>query len=997
MLMCIISITSYAQQRLVQGKVTDQMGSLLVGVNVYQKDNFSNGVITGPNGDYSIKIDKGKTIVFSFIGFEKQEVVIGDQTNLDIVLHDNAFDLEEVVAVGYGVQKKVSVTGAVTSIKNEELTRVPSGNVTKALVGKMPGLLTVERSGQPGYDGAELSIRGKSTFGNNSPLVIVDGVERSFSQLDPNEIESISILKDASTAAIYGVRASNGVILVTTKQGKDGKMSVTINHSYSVQTPAVKPDYLNAYEYASLINVACENQGVSKRFSDDEVEKYKKGDGYYYKSTDWYDKVFDLYAPMKQTNLTIRGGTEKSKYFFSLGYLDQKGMYDNAWHKRYNFRSNFETVITDRLTMHVNLGGRLQKRSDAISSANDVFYHTIRSLPTYRAYHPDGSLNFNGIAGTPIGVANELGTNRRNNDVFQSTLKIEYEIPKVEGLKATVLGSFDKHWDFNKRWKTPYTFYNYNKETKELEKMQGGSDRELYQRYSTSNKETFQFHLNYNKAFGSHSLDALLLFEQTLNEGNHFDAKRIGFLTSAIPELFAGNEDKQTNGGSRWESARQGYAARINYDYAGKYLVKASFRYDGSYIFEKDQRWGFFPSFSVGYRISEEDFFKEKLPFVDNLKLRASWGQYGNDRIKAFQYLSAYGYSRGFVNQGSYQKGITASVMPNHDVTWETASSTNIGADAMMWQGLLGMQIDLYKKRTEDILYARNASIPALLGASLPDENLAIVENKGLDLELTHQHSIGQVEYNVGGTFTYAKSEVIFFDEAEDINPLMKKTGLPFDQRFGYKSLGLFQSQKEIKGWADQDLNKNKSIKPGDIKYADLNKDGKITSEDRTHIGKGGFPEIVFGFKLGAKYKNFDFNAGFQGATNYTVYMSTEAALSFFQSGNSPKHIKDSWSETNKNARYPRLLLGQSTNNRRYSNFWMEDVTYLRLKNLSIGYTLNKELLNKVGIENCRFYVSGQNLLTWTNVNTFDPEISSGRGSSYPVAKVYNIGLSVNF
>ncbi|MDC1106192.1 TonB-dependent receptor [Prolixibacteraceae bacterium] len=992
----------------VKGSVMDAQGAPLPGATIVVKGT-TQGTITDFDGNYSLaNVPKGATLVYSFVGMTTKEAV-ADKSEIKIQLEDDAVSLSEVVAVGYGVQKKVNLTGSVASIKSEELLKTKTANITNSMVGKVPGLLSVQRSGQPGADQSEISIRGKSTFGNNAALVIVDGIERDFNQIDPNMIESITVLKDAAAAAVYGVRASNGVILVTTKKGKEGKASVTYTGSYGVQTPTKIPELMDAYTYASLINQAFVNEGQQPRYNEEEIQKFKAGTESGYQSTDWWNETFNKLSPITQHNLAVTGGSKKSNYYISVGMLDQKGMYDTSWFKRYNVRSNLETKIGDNLKVNLNLAARIEEKNNSgAGSVNadinntkntyrdgseKIFHGVLRAWPTKPVYNAEGNASYSGTPTNPVMDATENGYDNQKRNVFQSSLSFEYKFKKIQGLKAKALFSYDVNMTPRKKFVSPYNYYIYNKDDGTYDEKAVGAKTTIQKWFSQNNSTTVQLSLNYNKTFGKHQVAGLLLLEQV--EGNYdtFNAYREnGFLTNTFDQIQGGSDTNKNNNGNAKENGRIGYVGRFNYNYEGKYLFETSFRYDGSFNFPNGDKWGLFPSVSAGWRISEEDFIKDNFSFVDNLKLRASVGKFGNDRISQFQYIDAYQSVTGAVIGPDYMKGLGHPKVANPNVTWETAINYDYGLDLSLWRGGLSIEANYFYKHTNDILIKRGAEVPDTFGAQLPDENIAETENYGFELTLGHAGKIGNLKYDVSGNYTFARSKVIYWAEPTNVLPHQQQTGRPFDQFKGLKSLGLFQNEEEIKNWANQGK-KNKGIKPGDIKYEDFNGDGKIDGNDEQFLGKSKVPEIIYGLNLSLAYKGFDMNVYFQGASNFVTYLENQAAFSFMLEGNSPMALTDSWSPENTNARYPRLLIGQNANNIKRSSFWIEDASYLRLKNLNIGYNFNMK--NNKTIKNLRVYASGTNLFTWDKLDVFDPETPTGRGASYPPMKVYSLGLDI--
>lgn len=981
------------------GTVTEESGQPIPGVSITIK-NSTKGTTTDAEGRYSLSVaGKDEVLVFSFLGYEKQEIIVGDNKVIDVRLKSDLKNLEEVVVVGYGTQKKVDVTGSVSTVKGEVLTKAPNPNLANSLTGKMTGVITTQQSGKPGFDDPTFLIRGKSTFGDNGALVLVDGIERSFSRLDPNEIESVTVLKDAASAAVYGARAANGVVLITTKRGKEGKTKLNYTGSVGFQMPTLKPRLMDAYDYATYLNMAKVNLGENPRFTQDEISKYKDGTS---PSTDWWSEVLKKRAAIQQHNLTLSGGkSEGTKYFISLGLLDQGGLYDLSSFKKYNIRANIDNQVTKSLRVSLDIGGRYENLSQS-AIGDGLFSTVVFSKPTERPYTPDeiavGGLGSNGQNASPIGQAKYAGYSRTNNNVFQGTLQAHYDAPFIKGLSANLRYSYDRFFSDAKTFNKTYTYYTYDRAIDRYNEFQSGGGTNLSQGTAQDARVTLQTSLNYEKALGSHNLSALFLYEQSTYNYENLQASRVLYISQSIDQLFAGPELNQRNNGSASQTARRGYVGRVNYNYDERYLLQANFRYDGSFNFPNDKRWGLFPAVSAGWRISEEQFMKGN-HFINNLKLRASYGQFGNDRVAAFQYLTGFRFGTGSVIGGSYQSGIADIGIPNPNITWETATNTDVALEFGILNGKISGEVNYFYKRTKDILLPRNASVPTTFGATLPYENIGIVDNKGIEASLRYQDQVGKLKLLVDGNITLVKSKVIYMDEPADVEDRIKRTGQSFDQFFALEAAGLFQSQEEINSWAVQDGNGNKSIKTGDIKYVDINNDNIIDGKDIHKVGKSDIPQLVFGFNLSASYSGFELTANFQGATGFQQFLRYDP---FNLESNALSMFKDSWTEENPNARFPRLYAGMKQNNRETSSFWLYNASYMKLRNLELAYIFRKpNVLGKVGIGNLRLFVSGNNLLTFSKMKDFDPEtpnISPGTNAYYyPQMKTYNAGLSVEF
>jgi TonB-linked SusC/RagA family outer membrane protein len=994
------------QQKSISGKVTDSSGASLPGVSVIIKGTTS-GVITDMDGKYTItKVPDTGILQFSFVGMKTIEVPAGGKSTINVTLAEEAIGLDEVVAVGYGTQRRVTIAGSVATVENKSIVNIPVTNTANTLAGKLPGLIAVQRGGQPGADKSEISIRG---FGN--ALIIVDGVEQPFDQIDPSEIESFSVLKDAS-ASIYGARAGNGVILVTTKRGKAEKSKINFSTNYGFQAPTRFPKLADAVLYSTLRNEAYLNANpgdiANQPFTAEAISKYKSGTDPNYPNTDWYNEAFKKWSPIAQYNLNSSGGTDKIKYFLSMGYMDQGGLAkSNAFEfKRYNVRSNIDAVIANNLTISLDLSGRIEDQRAPAGRLMDLMEKVFGAKPTSPASFPDPTKASAGGGGNPVAVAdpNFSGKNRNYNKVFNGILTAKYTIPYINGLSAKARFSYLTNDQTNKLWNTGYPTYNYDYSTKEYSQVSQAGKNTLTQELYRNNNITSQISLNYENTFGKSSVKGLLLAEYIDINSDNMRAYREGFLSTVVDQLYAGSLDGMSNNGSAYEDGRISYVGRVNYEYSQKYLLEATFRYDASARFLPEKRWGLFPGFMAGWRISEEEFMKSAR-FVDNLKLRYSYGEAGNDNTSQYGFLTGYNYGGTYAlgETSAMYQGIISKGLPNPNITWENTSTNNIGLDASLWQGKLSVELDVFKRKVTGVMATRLGSLPSTFGATLPDENINSYDNRGFELRLGHKNKIGEFNYSVEGNTSWTRGKWIHFEEPvfvdEESRARLQKSGQWMNRFFGYEALGYFNSQEDIDNWpVNQDLNavKNKTIKPGDIKYLDYNKDGKLDDKDKHVIGRGFTPEVMFGLSLTASYKGFDMSMLWQGATNFNTYFEKEAQVSFYNGENILASFENHWTPENLNAKYPRLTYGSVANNIHTSSFWLQDATYIRLKNLQLGYTLPKQWITKANIDNVRIFLSGYNLLTFDNVTPFDPE-AQGSAWYYPQQKSFSAGLTLTF
>lgn len=742
------------QSRRISEIISDESGEPVIGANVRIKGT-NTGTISDMDGLYSLEVEESAVLQISYIGYHAKEVPVAGKTVLNVSLQEDTQSLDEVVVVGYGVQKRASVTGSVASIQAKDLTTVKSPNVTNTLAGKLPGLRAVQRSGAPGDDNASVDIRGFGTA-----LVIVDGVERDFSQIDANDIESISILKDAS-AAVYGFKGANGVILVTTKKGEIKKPEITYNGYYGLQSVTRFPKLYNAYEYAMLYNEAQMNIGVMAPYSQEELEKFRTGSDPAYANTNWWDVTTRKAAPQMYHNLSVSGGAEKVRYYFSLGYTGQEGIWvsKDQDYKKYNVRSNISAELTRGLTVDLQISGRLDTRNQPYNQ--DTFkaiYKAVPTLPVYanhtKPYWQDTGDNVNPAQ---ITRADEVGYDRRDRREFTGSLIMNWELPWVKGLTARALWAYDYNNLTEKKWLKEYYEYQYDPITDVYNKNTRRSVSELNQKTENAFTPTQQYSLNYQNTFGKHDFTGLLLWEMRNYKKDWFSAYR-QFYVGAIDQMDAGDNTNKNNGGNAESAAHAGLVGRVNYAYDNKYLAEFSFRYDGSYKFAKDSRWGFFPAVSLGWRISEEPFFKENISFVDNLKIRGSYGKIGdesNSDFKGFEYLTGYKYPSGsYVLGEGVSNGLEDWGLPNMLLTWHESTTANIGFETHVLDGLFGLEFDYFERRRSGLLANRLLTLPTSFGQALPNENLNSDRTRGFELILTHRNRIGNVSYLISANFT---------------------------------------------------------------------------------------------------------------------------------------------------------------------------------------------------------------------------------------------------
>ena len=985
----------------IAGVVTDDKGETVIGANVVEKGT-TNGVVTDLDGKFELTVTPNATLQISYIGYDMREVRVNGQTALSVQLVEDSKQLEEVVVIGYGTQKKVSVTGSVVSMKGDDLIKSPSMNVTNALTGRLPGVIINNRSGEPGRDAPSIFIRGKSTTGDASPLLLIDGIERGdFGELNPNDIESVSVLKDAS-AAIYGARAANGVILITTKRGMEMKPSINFSYNQGFSQPTRNPKMANAYTYAKVYNEIETGEGRAPKYTSEELEKYRNGSDPNYPDTDWFGLVTRKLTPQHRVNLSVSGGNEKAKYYISLGESHQEDHFKQGTTdvRIYNLRSNIDVQVTKHLQIGLNLAGKVNDSHHPYEDATQRYSHLFLYLPSWQMYWPGTDKLMPNRDSESIAnmLGDAAGTVDWQTRKLQSSGTFKLDIPWVKGLWIDGAASYDISFIHTKTFHTPDYVYYKNEATGELDKGISGktpSKAALKEKYENPTKLYLTAKVNYDRTFDVHHVGAMLGYEQEETKGHFLEAYRSDYISTSLPEIFAGSSDKNkhNNDGSSTQTARQNIFGRLSYDYAGKYLAQFTFRRDGSPNFPEHKRFGFFPGVSLGWRISEEAFMK-KFTFLDNLKIRGSYGKMGNDLVDAFQYLTTYGFNSNYVVGNNDVTGLIQNGIPNPNITWEVAKTTNIGFDARLWNGLLEIEFDYFKTRRSNILTKRTAIIPAYTGLKLPDENVGIVDNKGFEMVLTHGNYSNPFKYRISTNLSFARNKVIFSDEQPAAELYQYATGRPIGAALYYKAIGIFESQEHLDRYPHL-LN----AQPGDIIYEDVNKDGEINSRDRIRVNQTNTPEIVYALNAYMEYKGFDLTLLFQGQENAKQYFDSFFPCMSNSLGNFLEwRANDRWSPDNTTATMPRGSSATWTNNTEASTQWLLNAGFLRLKNLEFGYTLPKHIAEKVWVKNLRLSFSADNLfIIYDHMKElgFDPETTGFW--YYPQQRTYNFGINVTF
>jgi len=1031
---------SKVNQSVLRGVVRDEKGNPLAGVSIKEKGT-NNSVTSGANGEFSIHLSTANaTLEVSFVGYSKQEISVNNKSNVQVVLQAQDEVLEDVVVVGYGTQKRATLTGAISTVSNKELTVTKNENVVNMLAGKMPGVRVTQVSGQPGAFEANIDIRGMG-----EPLIVVDGMPRDkdyFSRMNPEEIESISVLKDAS-AAIYGVRSANGVLLVTTRRGtgaESGKFDISLSTNFAWQQFLYVPNTVDAVDYMRLKNEQIWREFRSNylsqqppQFSDADMEEYLSGRK---KTSNYLDAAFDKTSPQKQHNLSVNGSSEKINYFFNLGYMDQMGAYKSKDlnYKKYNFRSNIDAQITPRLKAQVDLNGYLDETNQPRTDIWAIYKQAWRQRPNVPIYANDNPLypNFDMIDNeNPVAVMNGDLTGRRTflRRQFNGAIALNYSIPKIEGLVARAVYNYDFKYNDNKDYKKAYYLYSY---TPPVYGPNGTIiTPEKYDRHernapSTVRRESFpeyktlmQVSLNYNRVFNdAHNVSALVLLEEEYSNWDSFFAQRELFVNS--PDLFAGEDKNQlANMYGIGELASRGLVGKLNYNYKGKYIGEFSFRYDGSSRFPKDSRWGFFPAASLGWRISEESFIKDRFDFVDNLKLRASYGKLGDDRSAGVYPSTLVGYSlaaneTGWIYGKNVVNGVLPTAIPNPNLTWYTSKTMDFGFDFDFWKGKLGGTVDYFQRDRDGLLANGSAVMPGTVGANLPQENLESDRTRGMELSLSHRNRINDFDYFISVQMSTTRNE--------HRTRIESKAGNSFDHWrnryanrytdiwWGKQYAGQFTSYDQI--YNHPNLVGSGTV-PGDYYYEDWNGDGVVDGRDEYPIANYNMPLFNYGISLGGSYKGLDLSLNFQGADRVFVQYGEVLAEPLQFNGGALTQFLDRWRPQVPGADifdpktqwipgyYPSTGSAMAEGTRAIQN-----ASYLRLKTIELGYSFPKRWIERVGVKGLRIYMSGYNLLTFTSLKHSDPEHpgSAGGASSseidsykYPINKTYNVGASIKF
>lgn len=1000
----------------ITGTVADSVtGEPLAGVTVLVKGG-EKGTTTDADGKFTIAVENSNVVlVVSYLGYNAKEVAVAGRSNIQVSLSTKLTGLDQLVVVGYGTQKKKDVTGSISTVDGKELTVAPIASVANMLAGRLPGLISLQSSGQPGYDAADLSIRG---FGN--ALVIVDGVETDFNSLDPNEIESISILKDGA-ASIYGSRAGNGVILITTKRGKVGKPTITLNSSYTLQGITAMPKPVNAGQYAEMAREEWINSGqpeANAPFTEEQIQKYYEGNDPLYPNTNWYDVLVRDWAPQQQYNLSVRGGSEKVKYYGFLGYLKQETMWKKGGggYERYNFQSNVDADILDNLSFHLTLSSivgqrRFPERPESAGTGG-LWSDFWVTLPIYPSSLPDPTkIPFAGGGGVGgVNVTSNRSINGYNNTDRQDlngALSLDYSFKAIKGLSARAFINYSKYYSYNRRFLKPVSFYTYDPASG-IYTLAGsyGTKAQLNLAKSNGTTLTEQFSLTYNKTFSKyHHINFLALYEVIDYSTDRVEAGRLDFLTPSIDQVFGGSTASMSNNGWQTQMGRKSYVGRLDYDYKDKYLLSGIFRADASAKFPPEKRWGYFPSLSLGWRLSQENFM-QGVSNLDELKMRLSYGQSGRDAVGNYQYLAGYNISTGAGSSAIYGSdgpvtGLVSKGLANPNLTWEKVSIYNAGVDFSWYNGKLYGTVDAFYRTLDGIPVTRISTLPSSFGAALPPENLNSQNSRGFEFELGTRGRFGDLQWDVKGNISWSRAKWDHYEEPaysdSDQIRINKKSGRWTDRQIGYLTDGLFTSQEQIdKLPYDMTGNGNGDLAPGDLILKDLNDDGKVDWRDQVVIGKGTVPHWMVGVNLNLKYKNFDFSALFQGAMGYYTYILYQHGTKLY-----PEIMYElRWTPEHNDPHTLVPRLGGASTNLTGSDYYYKKAGYLRLKAAALGYNLPERWLHAVKVSHARIYVAGTNLLTFDKLKVYDldPEAPSANGGFYyPQQRTISFGVNISF
>ena len=974
-----------------------------------------------------LEVPAKATLVVSYVGYKTLEVPVNGKKTLNINLKEDTEMLDEVVVVGYGTQKKATLTGSVSQVGGEELKKVAATNLTNTLAGKTAGVIANTRSGEPGEDNADILIRGKGTLGSTSPLIVVDGIaDRSFSRLNPEDIESISVLKDAS-AAIYGARAANGVILVTTKRGTEGKVKINYSGNVSFSQPTRIPEMLDSYQYATYVNEYDAGHGEAATYSAEALGMIQSGeDQIRYPNTDWWSEVAKDWATKTQHSLAISGGNDKISFYTSAQYMYQDAIYKKGVqdYNQYQFTTNLDAKITKAIKFSMDILGRQEVRNRGVYSTEDLFGYFLTTNPMAAPYYPNGLLRvgYDGVTNNAaVKVTDIPGTNKTTYSTLNLKPRLRVDLDVItKGLYVEGYAALDFHFNDGKQINNPYDVYQYDAATDSyINRRDATGSISVNQWFNKDKTITLNARLGYSHDFkGGHHVDAFIAYEQSKYDYTGISAYRTNYLSTTIPEIFAGSDvakDKDNSGSSN-VTARQNYFGRINYAYKDKYLTEFTMRYDGSMNFAPGHRWGYFPSFSGAWRISEEEFMESTHDWLSSLKIRASWGMLGNQDAlnksnpwenQYYPWMQTYNLDGNYPMGGNLTTGYYQKAYRIEDLSWEKSTTWGIGLDAVI--NHVTFTFDYYDRKTTDIIM--EVPVPTEFGLDPYFDNVGSMRNRGVEVQLGYNNKWNDWSLNVMGNMAYNKNKIEDLGGVDrmtnpDDGDLWRFVGKPIDSYYVYKADGFFQSDAEAQQWMDTYKGKDgypfgQDFQAGDLRYVDTNGDGKLDADDRVCL-RLSIQLLLFGLNLNVGYKAFDLTLNFTGAANVGRAFTKEAFGEFSGSAGHPSTAwLDSWTPENTNASMPRVAESRKSPSEAsnvMSDFWVINTSYLRLKTLQLGYTLPKSVLNAIGLSNVRVYYSAENLFTIDSMPlNVDPETVSSRLSSYPLVMTNSFGVNVTF
>jgi len=983
----------------VTGVVKDASGESVIGASVLEKGT-TNGIITNLDGEFTLSVSPHSTLLVSFVGYTSQEFVIDrDHMNLNIVLKEDSKMIDEVVVVAYGVQKKENLTGAVSAVNFKDVAAMPVANTANMLQGRLPGVMLTGNGAQAGKDDPEIRVRGVGTFGNNNPMLVIDGVESpisQISQLPADDIESVSVLKDAASAAIYGVRAANGVILITTKRGNDGKPSISYSGSIALQQATVLPDYVNSYEWAKMFN-ECQ---PGKAYTPEMLQKLQDGsDPDHFANTDWVGEMFRV-APMHQHHLSVTGGSKDVHYMISTQYFQQEGILRNTANQRFNFRSNLDAKL-GIFKVGLNLSGSRQNIDEPVTSVTGeglMRYLTWFTRPTVPAYYSNG--NYGYVDGNPNisqSVAKNplyaLNNGYKDNKHYRFDGKVFGELDLMKGLTFRSSLAY-KYYMNDVTTFSPKDLARYNAEGEEI--AVAGTQNTLTDYHYLETSYINENILTYNNHIGQHEFSVLLGHSIQATRWDKNESSKQGFPTENIYEMDGGSQNDHVTGSAE-ETALQSFFGRVNYNYGGRYLLEVNVRHDGSSRMPKKNRYATFPSFSGAWLISNEAFMQD-VKLLSSLKLRASWGKLGNQEIGNYAYMETLAASGNYYFGDTKYVGMRRSKIANENIKWETTTMTDVGFDASFWQGKISVVFDWYEKNTSDILLQLPMPNIFLGSLSAPYQNAGKVRNRGWEVAMNYYDQKGDWSWQAGISLSGVKNEITDMHGVESIsNNTINREGEAIGSYYGLKAIGIYRTEEDlnrVNGKGEQILQNGQKPQLGDIMYENIDDDNDITDADRQVIGNP-FPKLQYSFNLGFGWRGLDVSTFWQGIAGVDRFNWDETTIS--NGGNKTSRWLDRWSPENPGGSMPRL--GGEINNR-YSSFWLTKGDYLRLKNLEIGYTFDKKnWLTRMGVQSLRIYLAGTNLLTFTSLKDYDPEKLSGdlRNDVHPNTRTYSFGVNVKF